>query len=83
MTDIDPMSFVRRAEAVGVRMSEVHDRCNRAVDRGDLEAAEAARVEAELLVANLREIRLEQLEAENNGYRDPNAPRRRWWQFWR
>lgn len=65
---IDPVSFLRRSEAVTVRMSEVMERANEAEEREDLEALRACSAEAQLLVQNIRDIRLEQLEAEENGY---------------
>jgi len=68
---IDPLSFLLRAQAVQLRMEGVEERARRAAAEGNLEAVEAASREHELLLDNVREIRLEQLEAQANDYRRP------------
>jgi hypothetical protein len=67
--EIDPLDFLRRAEAIQLRMSEVRSRCDRAAIDGDVDTMNACVREADLLLDNLRQLRLEQIAAEGNGYR--------------
>lgn len=66
---IDPMEFVFRAEAIQTRLAQVLTRAKRYERSHDIEGLEAARDEAELLLDNMRELRLEQLAAVTDGYR--------------
>jgi hypothetical protein len=76
----NPLDFVVRAQAIKVRMDGLVDQARRAAERGDVEGTEAAKAEAELLLDNLREVRLEQLAGLLEPIPEPKP--RRWWQFW-
>lgn len=56
------MAYVYRARAIQLRLDEVHDRSEAAAKEQNVGAMEDALAEAQLLVANLREVRLEQLQ---------------------
>lgn len=69
--EVDPWEFTRRAEAIQIRMSEVQSRCERAAQRGDIETMDACTAEADVLLDNIRQLRLEQIEVQENGWRRP------------
>lgn len=67
--DVDPMSFLRRAQAVETQMVKVRNRAEAARRAGDVEGLEAALAEADLLVASVADIRLEQIACQERGWK--------------
>lgn len=67
--EIDPMSFLRRAQAIQTRLGSTMARAERYARGSDIEGLEAAEEEAEFLGEQMRNLRLEQLVAEELGYR--------------
>lgn len=59
--EVDPWSFVRRAEAIQTQMGKVSRRAERAAKEGDLEALRACERESALLTDRMADIRLEQI----------------------
>lgn len=64
--DVDPMSFVRRAEAMAIRHKAIIEEVKSCTDGEKLSALEA---ESQLILDNTRELRLEQMECQENGWR--------------
>lgn len=87
MTVTDPMEFVYRAQAINVRNGELMTEVERA-SAGPPTAATIARLddlaaEQNLLVANMREIRLEQIQWQLGEHPDQLAAKARpWWRCW-
>lgn len=67
--DVDPFEFTRRAEGIQIRFDRCRDRAEKAAADGDMEALEAASAESELLLDNMRELRLEQLTVKQRGWK--------------
>lgn len=67
--EIDPMSFLRRAQAIQTRLGSVMTQARRAARDRDIEGLDAAALEGEFLLEQMRNLRLEQLAAEELGYR--------------
>jgi hypothetical protein len=65
--DVDPMSFARRAEAAHMRHREIIEESKKA--EGDPEKFAALEAESELILKNVRDIRLEQMECQEHGWR--------------
>jgi hypothetical protein len=74
--EVDPFEFTRRAEAIRLRMSEVRSRAERAKEQNDPATARACVTESELLLDSMRQLRLEQIEVQENGWRrfEPDIP---------
>jgi hypothetical protein len=69
--------FMIRAQAIEVRMAELTDEARAAAARLDLTALEAKDEESRFLLAQMRQLRLEQLASL---LPQPAQPRRRrWW----
>lgn len=88
MTVTDPMEFVWRAAAINVRhdaiMTEVERVCALPATEAAIRRLDDLAVEQELLVANMREIRLEQIAWQLGEHPDQLAAQvaRPWWRFW-
>lgn len=65
--EVDPMSFARRAEIAHLRHKEVIEESQKAI--GDPEKFAALEAESELILKNVRDIRIEQMECQENGWR--------------
>lgn len=63
----EALAFVYRAEAISLRIDEVRERADAASARRDVDTLEACVAEAQLLAANMRELRLEQIASAFEG----------------
>lgn len=63
---VDPMEFARRAEAASMRHKAIMEEVRQCTDPDKVDVLET---ESKLILDNVRAIRLEQIDCQNNGWR--------------
>jgi hypothetical protein len=63
--DVDPFEFMRRSEAMAIRHNQITEEAKTASG----EKLDALEAESVLILNNIRELRLEQMECQENGWR--------------